>query len=84
MIETKETDMQEVIDRMCTDVRRIRCSKILVSPKVWNACADRIAVRMVEDGDTFFNIDKLIVHGVPTERCTALIGTEYALVLERR
>ena len=72
--------MQEVIDRMVCDVVRIRCSKILLSPKVWDACADRIAERSVEDGGTLFNINKLIVRGVPAERCTSLTGTEYALV----
>ena len=72
--------MQEVIDRMVRDVVRVQCSKVLVSPEVWSACADRIAARSVEDGGTFFNIDKVTVRGIPAEKCSALSGTEYALV----
>ena len=77
-------DLEAAIDRMVCDVVRIRCSKILLSPDVYSACADMIAVRSVEDGGAIFNRDKLKVRGVPAERCTSLTGTEYALVPERK
>lgn len=73
--------IQEAIERMASDVVRVRCSKVLLSPDMYHGCLDRIAERAKTFGDIGpAPTSDVFVRGVPAEKCDALSGTDYALV----
>ena len=83
MSQTTGTDVQEAIERMIRDVIRVPCSKILMSPAVYRGCLERIADRYTMFGDVTPlgpPTGEVFVHGVKAEKCTAMSGTDYAMV----
>ena len=75
-------NIQETIERMISDVIRVRCSKVLLSPEMYHGCLDLIVDRYKNIGSIppSEQVTDVFVRGVRAEKCHSLSGTEYALV----